>query len=209
MEKICPRCGVLSGRKRFIGDFCEDCYLEMIGIDLPAQIELPFCEVCDRVKLAKWQKLDKNALEKFVKKNVKGRYDSFHITHLEDNAYEVVFLLSKDSNYLEVRRKFSLKKVKTKCDDCRRATSGYYEAILQIRGKKAERWSQKILKELQHRTFVSKYAELAEGIDMYVGSKKAVSETLGILKLTPKVSDKLYGVKDGKRVYRTTYCVRV
>jgi len=209
MEKICPRCGVLSGRKRFIGDFCEDCYLRRISIAFPAQIELPFCEACGRVKLAKWQKLDKNALEKVVRKNAEGSYDSFHVLPLGGNSYEVVFMISKDSNCFEVTKKFYLKKLKSGCDDCRRATSGYYEAILQIRGKTAERWSKKIMRELQHRTFVSKYAELAEGIDIYVGSKKAVSETLGILKLKPKISDKLYGVKDGKRVYRTTYCVRV
>jgi NMD protein affecting ribosome stability and mRNA decay len=65
------------------------------------------------------------------------------------------------------------------------------------------------MRELTKRTFVSKYVELPEGVDMYAGSKKAVAEVLGVLDLKPKISDKLYGVKDGRRVYRRTYCMRV
>ena len=56
---------------------------------------------------------------------------------------------------------------------------------------------------------MSKYKELDEGIDIYVGSKKEASAALSILKRRPTISDTLYGVKDGRRVYRRTYCVRV
>lgn len=98
---------------------------------------------------------------------------------------------------------------KSICEDCSRETSGYYEAIVQIRGSRARKFSEKILKELKRKTFVSKYIEAREGIDMHVGSKKAVAEVMGELNLKPKISDKLYGVKDGRRVYRRTYCMRV
>jgi NMD protein affecting ribosome stability and mRNA decay len=98
---------------------------------------------------------------------------------------------------------------KSICDDCSKASSGYYEAIIQVRGKNVQRWAEKIMRELKSRTFVSKYMKLDEGIDIYVGSRKEAAETLAILKRKPTISDKLYGVKDGRRVYRRTYCVRV
>jgi nonsense-mediated mRNA decay protein 3 len=209
MEKICPKCGALSGSKKFFGDFCEDCYLSMIALEFPMRIEVPLCRVCGRIRAAKWEELNKTILENIVKKNAKGSYDSFYVTPCGEGQYEVVFRVSNGPNYFEVKRKFSLKKNKSICDDCSRETSGYYEAIIQIRGKNTRRWAEKILRELKNRTFVSKYLELSEGIDIYVGSRKGAAEVLGILKRKPTISDKLYGVKDGRRVYRRTYCVRV
>ena len=209
MEQICPKCGALSGSKKFFGDFCEDCYLGMLNITFPMRIEIPICRICGKVGVTKWEELNKTALDRIVRKNAKGRYERFHVLPLGGEQYEVVFLISDGPNYFETRRKFSLKMKQSVCDECSRATSGYYEAIVQIRGKNVERCSKKILRELRGRTFVSRYLELGEGVDVYVGSKKAVAEALGALKLKPKISDKLYGVKDGRRVYRRTYCVRV
>jgi len=208
MEKICPRCGNSSGTKRFFGDFCEDCYLGNIDLTLPMRIEIPFCKICRKVRAAKWEELNKKVLESIVKKNAKGNYESFHVLSCGGNQYEAVFLVSHGSDYFEVKRKFSLKMNNSTCEECSRETSGYYEAIVQIRGKNIDRWATKILKELRTRTFVSKYMEIDEGIDMYVGSRQAAAQVMGIFKLKPKVSDKLYGVKDGKRVYRRTYCIR-
>jgi len=209
MERICPRCGSSSGTKKFFGDFCEDCYLSKIDLTLPERIEVQFCKICRKVRVAKWEGLNKKVLENIVKKNAKGNYESFHVLSCGDNQYEAVFLVSNGSDYFEVRRKFSLKMNNSTCEECSRETSGYYEAIVQIRGKNTGKWSVRIVRELRRRTFVSKYIQLDEGIDLYVGSKKTVAEVLDFLKLKPKISDQLYGVKDGRRVYRRTYCVRV
>ena len=209
MERVCPRCGALSGSKKFFGDFCEDCYLDMINLEFPSRVEVPLCKMCGKVRISKWEELSKTALETIVKKNARGGYDSFHVSSLGGHQYEVTFLVSRGSNYFEVKKKFSLKLGKSICDECSRATSGYYEAIIQVRGKHAQRWAEKIMRELKNRTFVSKYKELDEGIDIYVGSKKEASAALSILKRRPTISDTLYGVKDGRRVYRRTYCVRV
>jgi nonsense-mediated mRNA decay protein 3 len=209
MERVCPRCGALSGTKKFFGDFCEDCYLDTINLKFPARIEIQVCKICGKARLSKWGELNKTNLESIVKKNVEGNYDSFHVSHLAGDQYEVTFLVSRGSNYFEVKRRFLLKRNKSICEDCSRATSGYYEAIIQVRGRNAQRWAGKIMRELRGRTFVSKYLELNEGIDIYVGSKKEAAKALSALERKPTTSDKLYGVKDGRRVYRRTYCVRV
>jgi nonsense-mediated mRNA decay protein 3 len=209
MERVCPRCGARSASKKFFGDFCEDCFLATINLELPESIEVQRCKKCGRVRVPKWDEFNGAALENIIKKNAKGSYDSFHIKSLGRNRYEVVFLVSKGSGYFEVRREFSLKMNNSLCENCSRMTSGYYEAIIQVRGRNAKRWAEKIMRELRSRTFVSKYTELAEGVDMYVGSRKGAAQALAALKRKPTISDKLYGVKDGRRVYRRTYCVRV
>jgi len=209
MERICPRCGSSSSTRKFFGEFCENCYLSRIKLELPQRIDVQLCRICGKVRVAKWEELSKTALESIVKKNAKGSYESFHVLSCGNNQYEAVFLVSNGPNYFEVRRRFLLKMNNSTCDECSRETSGYYEAIVQIRGKNAGKWSERIMRGLRRRTFVSRYMPLDEGIDIYVGSKKAAAEVLGLLKLKPRISEKLYGVKDGRRVYRMTYCVRV
>jgi nonsense-mediated mRNA decay protein 3 len=209
MERVCPKCGARSSSKKFFGDFCEDCFLATIDIELPRRIELPACRACGKVRISKWDVLNKTNLKSIVKRNAKGNYDSFHVYLLGGKNYEVVFLVSNGPNCFEVRKEFSLVMNNSLCEDCSRATSGYYEAIIQVRGNNAKRWAEKIIRELKNRTFVSKYKELDEGIDIYVGSRKEASAALSILKRKPSISDKLYGVKDGRRIYRRTYCIRV
>ena len=209
MERVCPRCGALSGSKKFFGDFCENCYLDTINLKFTVRVEIQTCKMCGKVRVSKWEELNKANIESIVKKNVEGNYDSFQVSHIGGDQYEVTFLVSRGSNYFEVKKRFSLKMNKSLCEDCSRATSGYYEAIIQVRGRNTQRWAEKIMRELKGRTFVSKYLELAEGIDIYVGSKKETANVLCVLKRKPSISDKLYGVKDGRRVYRRTYCVRV
>jgi len=207
MEKICPKCGALSSSKKFIGEFCEDCYFKTIEIPLPSRIELPVCKFCGKVKLKKWEEMGSEVIGLLVRKYAGKGYDSFHIQKLSDDVYEASFNIKKDSNYFQIKKKFSIQKINSVCEECYKKKSGYYEAIVQIRGKRAGVFSSRILREIRRRTFVSRCVESKEGVDLYVGSKKAVAEALAHLNLKPKISDKLFGVKDGRRIYRRTYCV--
>lgn len=207
MEKICPKCGALSNTKKFFGDFCEDCYLKMIDIPLPPRISLPTCKLCGKVKLKGWERFDEDALIKLVRKNTRTEYEELHVRPLTDQLYEAVFTIKKNSNYFQIRKEFLLQRINSLCDECCKRRSGYYEAIVQIRGENARKQFRKIMREIERRTFVCRWVELDEGFDIYAGSKKAVGEALSSLNLKPKVSDKLFGVKDGRRIYRRTYCV--
>ncbi|MEM3555817.1 MAG: NMD3-related protein [Candidatus Micrarchaeia archaeon] len=207
MEKICPKCGALSSKKKFIGEFCEDCCFKAINIPLPSKVELPFCKFCGKVKVKKWAELSRETLTEIVKRNAGKFCDSFHIQQLREGVYEVTFNIKRNSNYFQIKKQFSIQKINSVCDECYRKKSGYYEAIIQIRGERARNLSNKVIREIEKRTFVSRCVESKEGIDFYVGSKKAAAEALASLNLKPKISDKLFGVKDGRRVYRRTYCV--
>ena len=57
---------------------------------------------------------------------------------------------------------------------------------------------------------VTKIEENPEGRDLYVSSKSAAHKALNALRLHVKASGKLAGqTREGKTLYRTTYCVRV
>jgi nonsense-mediated mRNA decay protein 3 len=109
------------------------------------------------------------------------------------------------------------------CDNCTRMKSGYYEAVLQVRGRrnldreKKEHIS-RIVKEFLGRspdkkTFVSKVDEFKGGIDYYLGSVKAARKLAKEIKgqFGGRVSEspKLVGRKGGKNVYRVNIAVRI
>lgn len=103
-----------------------------------------------------------------------------------------------------------LKRKESLCDACSQKFSGYYEGIIQVRGRYARdpQFVDLLLKKLEKATFVQKVVELKEGIDIYYGDRAITRSILSAMKLKPKVSNKLYGVKDGQRVYRTTFLIR-
>jgi NMD protein affecting ribosome stability and mRNA decay len=97
------------------------------------------------------------------------------------------------------------------CTDCSRRSGGYFEAIIQLRGsaEKTAKARDALVARIEERSFVSKVEQLREGVDVYAGSRKAALEALREMRLKHGTSAKLFGVKDGRRVYRFTYCVRL
>lgn len=112
------------------------------------------------------------------------------------------------------------------CDVCSRIAGGYYEGIVQIRAEDrlptdeerqtcvqlAENVSEK-LRDRDPMAFISKIEELKEGVDLYVGSKntatrisKAITGEFGG---GYSSSPKLVGERDGKKLYRVSFSVRL
>lgn len=130
-------------------------------------------------------------------------------------SLEGVILESKGTSTAEVRVGI--------CDDCTRRKSGYFEAVLQVRGEEGiDRDQMKrisgIVEEslrIRHdkRAFVSKVEERKEGIDYYLGSVKAARRIARVIKekFGGRVSEspKLVGRKDGKDLYRVSIAVRL
>ncbi len=109
------------------------------------------------------------------------------------------------------------------CDDCNRMRSGYFEAVLQVRGedgldKEQRRRVTAVIEESLHssrdkRSFVSNVEDLKVGIDFYMGSVKAARKISKALKekFGAKVSESptLMGRKNGKDLYRSSIAVRL
>ncbi|MEM4295722.1 MAG: NMD3-related protein, partial [Candidatus Anstonellales archaeon] len=98
------------------------------------------------------------------------------------------------------------------CHECLKKKGSYYEGILQIRGEKEkqEQFANMIIKMLKRHTFISKIEEIKEGINIYVGSSKALLNLITNIGIKNyKLSRKLHTAKQGKRVYRLTIAVRL
>jgi NMD protein affecting ribosome stability and mRNA decay len=214
MAKVCPRCGAREGDKRFVGFFCEDCYGERLNVEVESPVAIEQCKACGRIRQGRdWVRPSKAVIEGRMRRAVKGRADNVRFVYPEslEGECQAVIIVSAGEGFVECVKPFSLARRVALCTDCSRATSGYFEAIVQVRAgtpEKSRRLADRIARELCKKTFIAKEEEVHNGLDIYAGSNKAVMETLERMKLHAEKTAKLHGLKDGQRVYRTTYCVR-
>jgi len=211
MDLICPRCGAKSSKKKFVENFCLDCFKGYIDLDTPAAVEIQVCKKCDRVKLARWQDKSAKAIGVFVLKQCKVEYDTAKATVADDGECELSFVIKAEDSLIEVSEHVGIRYVQTMCDKCSRTSSGYYEAIIQLRGaaENVEKMRDKMVPVLERDTFIPKMVEQKKGVDIYVGSRRSAASVLSRYNLKPKISNKLHGVIDGQRVYRTTFSIRL
>lgn len=201
MAKQCPKCGTSSDEHPFVGSFCAPCYLDMNMPELPKQLVIYRCRECNEQRFKNWGEESMHlSMEHALKNKVFG---TPHVRILADSVLV---------KYGKIEHEFSipLKEKESLCDLCSQKFSGYYEGIIQLRGKYARdpAFVEKLVLKLEKLTFVQKIVELKEGIDIYYGDKSITRSILSALKLKPKISNKLYGVKDGQLVYRTTFLIR-
>jgi NMD protein affecting ribosome stability and mRNA decay len=102
--------------------------------------------------------------------------------------------------------------VKELCPECRLQSGGYHEAVIQFRGprEKAVRLAQKAVKKIGAKTGITSLKEDKHGADVLVVRKRPAIEFVQSLGKDFKQTRKLVTqTRDGKRVYRTTLCVRL
>ena len=75
--------------------------------------------------------------------------------------------------------------------------------------KKIEKYAHIFLESLSKKTFIAKTDEKEEGLDIYLGSSKAVVGVIVGLGLKTQITKKLVGRSEGKRLYRTTFLLRL
>jgi nonsense-mediated mRNA decay protein 3 len=205
---ICPKCGAQEGSKKFIGPFCSDCYF--FKIDIPNDIEVHKCKRCGKIKLhGKWIPYSEKKLKEYVEKKFKGEFKSVEFS-LEKK--EAIFQVEREGSNAEIRKWVGFELRNDICPECNKQSGGYFEAIVQLRGRE-ERVAKymRIFEEKteRHKTFISKMVELKEGLDLYIGSTHAVLAIVKELGLEHKISRTLAGQKQGKRLYRTTFAIRL
>lgn len=220
MSKNCPSCGRSEEETgEFVRNFCPDCYAQRFTLyHLPDEYELKLCPRCDRTFYSgKWVLLTPTeAVKDFVKRKIKSDFP-FKVEELrfekqvkEDLAI-VRLSFSMSGKKVEKKHRLRFKLVKDLCRDCSLRASGYFEAIIQLRGEwnDIHKVAETLLKRIEKESFVSKIEEKKEGVNIYVGSKKITHQLLSSLELRFTTSKTLAGRKEGKDLYRTTYCVRL
>ncbi len=201
MSKICPKCGASSKDRKFIGPFCSVCYAEMNRPELPDEIIIYKCRDCGAEKYKVWNEED---IKASIARSLYDRRFGIPKIKLHDNEARLNFAGLDDEFVIPVIVKDSL------CGSCAQRHSGYYEGIIQLRGRYAhdERFINSLISRLEKSTFIQRVEQLKDGIDIYYGDKEITRSILSSMNVKVKVSNKLWGVKDGRRVYRTTFLIR-
>ncbi len=202
---FCPKCG-----KKGYG-LCIDCFLEENPVGL-RDIKLSLCTCGNYLYRGRWSKNITDSIEKVVEKNLtvpseiklesmrilpKFRSDRIDLEVWISGRYMGEEFRKRFNSYIKIRRR--------ECPDCSKLSSGYYEAIIQLRIKKP-------LTDLNlDPRFVSNIKKVKGGFDIYVTSTRyarQIKKKFDNLGFRVKESQKLIGKKKGKEVYRTSISIK-
>ena len=204
---ICPRCGATSDKIQFLGPFCINC--SPIKLECPREFIIDICTRCGRMRIARdWVKYDENLISRLVAKKCKGDFKKVDYEPSMDNA---TIFIEKEGTILKLERTIKFRPNRTLCTNCSRRASGYFEAIIQLRGRpeRIAKYEKLLKSRLSETTFVAKTEDRKEGKDLYIGDSKAVLSLFNGLGLRTTMSRKLHGLRQGKRIYRTTFLLRL
>ncbi len=209
MVKYCPICNRSSDEARFFGEFCEYCTRDMLLKKIPDMATIYTCRFCGRIKAGpEYMQITKESLRSALHLSINDC--TFAV---EDFNIVQRFALLRFFCYegeLTFTKRIKLKILHKTCTECYRKRSGYYEAVVQLRGnpEKIERMRSKIRAYVEKGGgFVSKEEPVKNGIDMYISSKELVNSFVSYHKLKPKRSFELYGLKRGRKLYRNIYAL--
>jgi len=206
---FCPICGKESK------GICLECYLRRNPIIIK-NFEIKICPFCGKI-LPETEEDEKN-LNKIIKRNIlcdgKIKIENITADYNYNEKFEkfmdlrIILLCQYNEEKFEKEYNLRVKVVKTPCKICSRLTGNYYEAVLQLRGDK-----EKIKNAIDRldKKFISDIEELKEGTDVYLNSKNyGFSLVSGFANegAIIKFSNKLFGIKDGQRVYRMYISIR-
>ena len=235
-EAICPKCGGPSKD----GGLCGKCLTETIPwYTCDLRVFITRCGGCGSLKTsAGWgdstrerEDLEEDAAisavkfhQDVVKPDVKVKLD-----HLSLNRTYADLEITGTMHDEHLKGYLSIEVVwqNESCDRCNRQHGNYYEGVVQIRaeGRKAtseeQEESQRIAvsvetsmqKEGERLSFICRFDEGREGLDIVVGSQ-AIGEQISreiTRRLGGRVSlhPTLIGEKNGQKLYRITYAVRL
>ncbi|MEM3245136.1 MAG: NMD3-related protein [Candidatus Micrarchaeaceae archaeon] len=208
LKIYCPQCGRSSDEVEFIGDFCIDCIIGMAKKYIKKEIVVNICRNCNML-------IAGNSREELNGMNIAKKLNNPKVgLEVKDAAYGnmllVTFKYTTNSHSVDFSQEIKVKVKTGLCNICRRVKAGYYEAIVQLRGGNAKAMLDAIEGYIEaNGTFISKIEGVGDGYDIYIGDKKIASAFFSAYKLKPERSYTLYGMKNGKKLYRNTYLLRL
>lgn len=234
LPSVCPRCG-----KPSVGLCNECRAAETKWLVCDPRVESIYCPVCGSQKHGKtWTDtlVDRETLVHdlavsalHIHPDVRGTEIVIASRDPSPNRTIADMTISGTLYGVPVSGKCTTKIVwrREQCDRCNRISGGYYEGIVQVRAtdrRPSERemefaariagQTEDVLQEGGSRlSFVSKIDETKDGLDIVVGSNQMGQTIAGDIaaalggRLT--THPKLVGERDGKRLYRVTFLVRL
>ncbi len=225
MPRICPTCGASENEKQFVTAFCIDCFTKQHQLfKTPKKTAFTLCANCKRIRVnGEWLAAQRGESERefeqrVLKEQILKKTRLAHGVELLHASVErrknLAFLhavFSLEGKRFEASARVRVEEEGRACEDCAKKASGYYEAIIQVRGEpqRVARVARRLERALNAETFVVEAVARREGVDLLIGSKQAALQVLSQAGLPYSLSHKLVGVREGKRVHRVTACVRV
>lgn len=123
---------------------------------------------------------------------------------------DATLITEVDGDRVSFNKTFEYKIAHETCQRCYRISSGYFEAVVQLRGDRGriDNLIAKITKYVQRRGgFIAKVDEMKEGRDVYVSDKMMMNTFFKDYDIKPVRSYRLYGERRGERLYRNTYAL--
>lgn len=230
-HKFCPSCG--KATEDLYEGLCKECFLrKTVIVEAPKWIDAAQCRICGRIFNGKeWKDYDgiDDAIDDIALAN----------SHIIPHAKASVLFKEPEGDNLrnttvpasvhaeaEVEGKNVSASVDTEivfgtrvCDICGKRRGGYYESVIQIRGKKNEEilaFIQKRIGEIVSKdksSYITKIDAQKEGFDVYVGGMSAARKVSGeakrIYRLETKRTYTQNGVRNGKEIFRETILLRL
>ena len=213
---LCVECG--REVEKLYDGMCIDCYIKKHNFFSIPKIEVGICKECGAYRIeGRWYRKD---IEKIFVEYIKGKIEKEIDCDAEIDIEKREITCRGEFEGVKIEKKLPLR-IKERyilCDKCSLRKGGYFEAVLQVRKKNLDREIDEIEKIVKRKleemnSFISKKESRREGIDYYIGSKKAAAaaakEIKAAFNATSKKSSSLVGMKDGKELYRDTYMVRL
>lgn len=213
LKAICARCG--KSGKPMAGSLCAECFAQANRLYSIPELVAEKCAVCGKMRLGGiW--VDEGRLAEWVKHKIKPGYPvermdvSIRPTH-KGAVADLSLAFNVRGMRVEIEQTVPIKVELNQCLNCSRIAAGYHEAIIQLRGphEKIESKGNKLIHLIERTSFISSVKHKKEGVDLEVGSRLAAQNALTRLGLPQSATYKLITRKQGKDVYRTTYCVRL
>jgi len=225
-KKFCPKCG--KATDSFHDSLCGECFLEDKSSvhELPKSVKVRRCKICGRFSSSEngaWFDSMESAVEdEFKKLSGRPRISSVNF-HIDSRSNRVFVTVRSEFDGLEKEeaKELDLSLKAIACKYCFMKGTGYHQAVLQMRLPKELMGDvlDEVVKQLSimnysdPQAFVSKIERKGEGVDLYIGSKKAAKRIVGMLRkdlnVKTKMSNKLAGKLKGKDVYRDTILVTI
>ncbi|HII38609.1 TPA: hypothetical protein HA318_01225 [Candidatus Micrarchaeota archaeon] len=221
MKKICPSCGKTEEENEFITSFCPACYSSRHELyRLPHTMEITVCPSCGNTASGEplgssEKQLAKHVIAKFRSEHELKSYVAKVDKSGKNREVLLELLLIVHGKEVTKHANVTVRVTKKQCTKCSRRSSGYFEAIIQLRAEegnaksKIEKLASTAAKLIEEKSFVPRVEKTVNGIDVYSGSASEAQKALHALKLHYAISKKQSGMKQGKRLYRTTFCAHV
>jgi NMD protein affecting ribosome stability and mRNA decay len=178
----------------------------------PQNITVEQCRLCGRIRIkGMYRIMDNSSMTEAVEAEMRMPGWKAEVLGIKDREVAVRFYYNAERD-IAFEKSVHMMVVHRTCTDCFKRSAGYYEAVVQLRGNpdRVEKLEAKIREYLETKgAFVSKTDKQEAGLDVYVSSKALISEFFTHRKLKPKKSFTLYGMRNGKSLYRNTYFLRM